>query len=79
MYGRKATGPNGNSIFIPAAGYRSGINLKDDGVVCSYWTSSRNTSGPYYAPYGFDLETGNYYSGGDHRSDGRTVRAVVRK
>lgn len=31
---------NGNSIFIPAAGYRKGTVLDDVGEYCGYWSSS---------------------------------------
>lgn len=40
--GIKATGPNGQSIFFPAAGYRRGSSLKDRGEYGSYWSSSPN-------------------------------------
>ena len=49
--GRKFTGSNGNSIFIPAAGhcYNGSVGtVGDDGVV---WSSSFNTSYPYSAWY----------------------------
>ena len=39
--GQKVTGPNGNSIFLPAAGYRSGLNLSTFDTAGRYWTSSR--------------------------------------
>lgn len=41
MSGQKVTGPNGNSIFLPAAGYRSDLDLKTYGTAGRYWTSSR--------------------------------------
>ena len=41
--GRKVTGPNGNSIFLPAAGSRSSTNLNDAGSYGYYWSSSLNT------------------------------------
>ena len=39
---------NGNSIFLPAAGYRDDRSLDDAGSYGHYWSSSLNTS-PYYA------------------------------
>ena len=39
--GQKVTGPNGNSIFLPAAGFRSGLELKEFGEEGRYWTSTR--------------------------------------
>ena len=33
-------GPNGNSIFLPAAGYRSGTTVGNVGLIGHYWSSS---------------------------------------
>ena len=41
--GRKVAGPNGNSIFLPAAGYRNATDLCSDDSHCYYWSSSLNT------------------------------------
>ena len=38
--GYKVTGPNGNSIFLPAAGTRIGTGLGDSGSYGYYWSSS---------------------------------------
>ena len=38
--GRKVTGPNGNSIFLPAAGYRYGTSSYDVGSYGDYWSSA---------------------------------------
>ena len=38
--GYKVVGPNGNSIFLPAAGYRNGTSLDDVGSHGCYWSSS---------------------------------------
>ena len=43
--GRKVTGPNGNSIFLPAAGYRYDGTLSSVGSYGSYWSSSLGTLG----------------------------------
>ena len=37
--GRKVTGPNGNSIFLPAAGYRNGTSLYGAGSAGYYWAA----------------------------------------
>ncbi len=37
--GRKFTGPNGNSIFIPASGYRSGSSSDDQGIYGYVWST----------------------------------------
>lgn len=55
--GRLFTGPNGNSIFLPAAG-RSGSSLYGAGSYGYYWSSSLCTDYPDYAWYL------NFYSGG---------------
>lgn len=38
--GYKITGPNGNSIFLPAAGCRRGTELYERGYYCHYWLGS---------------------------------------
>ncbi len=53
--GRKMTGHNGNSIFLPAAGFRYGTVLNNAGSYGSYWSSSLYTDYPYgalYVPFG---------------------------
>lgn len=39
------TARNGNSIFLPAAGYQWGGDLNDEGLYGSYWSSSLIASG----------------------------------
>lgn len=39
--GFKITGPNGNSIFLPAAGQREQKKIKKENIVGEYWTSLR--------------------------------------
>ena len=43
------TGPNGNSIVIPAAGNKNGSDIYDSGVIGYYWTSTLYTDDPYRA------------------------------
>ena len=38
--GRLFTASNGNDLFLPAAGYRGGTNLFEDGSAGYYWSSS---------------------------------------
>ena len=38
--GYNVTGPNGNSIFLPGAGYRYGTSLYNSGSNGYYWSSS---------------------------------------
>ena len=42
--GYRVTGPNGSSIFLPAAGYRSGSSLGSAGGYGYYWSSTPNES-----------------------------------
>jgi hypothetical protein len=41
--GYRVTGTNGNSIFLPAAGYRSGSSLYNTDSKGFYWSSSLNS------------------------------------
>ena len=56
--GYKVTGPNGNSIFLPAAGIRLGSSVDDAGSFGSYWSSTPNediTDEAYYVlPFNSD-------------------------
>lgn len=70
------TGPNGNSVFLPAAGYRRGGELGYEGNVGYYWSSTLREGDPYGACY-FDFVSGNtYWNYGSGRHGGRTVRPV---
>ena len=40
--GYKFTGPNGNSIFLPAAGFRNGSSLSAVGIAGHYWSSTQS-------------------------------------
>ncbi len=75
--GRKVTGPNGNSIFLPAAGYRYGSSLSSAVSYGYFWSSSLNESHPYGA-YMLYFYSGSYDWGYYGRYYGRSVRAVVR-
>lgn len=45
--GYKVTGPNGNSIFLPAAGWRSKSSLHGAGDNGYYWSSTPNEKSAY--------------------------------
>lgn len=47
--GYNITGPNGNSIFLPAAGIMIGSTLGNAGEQGYYWANSCLTSFPSYA------------------------------
>ena len=75
--GYKVTGPNGNSIFLPAAGYRDGTDRIYVGVYGIYWSSTLSSSSSNDARrLDFDC---SYHSTNfsDRRRYGRSVRPVT--
>ena len=66
---------NGNSIFLPAAGYRYGTSVNDVGSNGDYWSSSLYESNPYYACSSY-FDSGNVDWDIYYRYYGHTVRAV---
>ena len=68
---------NGNSIFLPAAGYRFGGDLDYAGYYCFYWSSSLDTEGPDNA-WSVDLLSGGVDWGGHSRDAGQSVRPVFK-
>ena len=75
--GFKFTGSNGNSIFIPAAGYRSGSWFADQGDHGNVWSSSLYTLDPYYA-WGLYFYSDGCNVIGLYRYGGRSVRGVMK-
>ena len=73
--GRKFTASNGNSIFIPAAGGCSDGSVNSVGYCGNVWSSSLNTSNPYFAWY-LGFTSGNCRVNDDGRYNGRAVRGV---
>ena len=74
--GRKFTSTmNGNSIFLPAAGYRYGSYLDYQTSGGYYWSSSLSESNPSDAR-SLDFGSGSAYTGSDYRFLGFTVRPV---
>ena len=73
--GQLVTGPNGNSIFLPAAGYRWNGSLYGAGYCGYYWS---RTLGAYYDDCAYFLIFGDGGAGWDYyyRYYGRTVHAV---
>jgi len=75
--GYNVEGPNGNSIFLPAAGFRYGSDLGDAGSVGGYWPSSLSTdyldnAYTYYLYFYSD----NVYCYNYYRYVGLSVRGV---
>lgn len=73
--GYKVVGPNGNSLFLPAAGYRFGSGSNDVGSYGDYWSRTLSTS------IGFSVYELRFFSSDvawiyGHRRFGCPVRAV---
>jgi hypothetical protein len=73
--GYKVTSKNGNSIFLPAAGYRYDSSLSSAGSNGYYWSSSLYTGYPYYA-YDLSFYSDNVDWNNNNRYVGFTVRPV---
>lgn len=75
--GQFVTGPNGNSIFLPAAGFRYGTGLYDSGSYGSYWFAmlDEDYSIACYVDFG-SVGVGWGYNG---RWLGFTIRPVANK
>ena len=73
--GRLVTGPNGNSIFLPAAGYYIYGRLQDEGHFGTYWS---RTVGPHSSinayHLNFSFSSASCYD--FYRWEGFSVRAV---
>lgn len=75
--GRKVVGPNGNYIFIPAAGYRFDTSSNYVGSSCYYWSSSLYSGDDWsFCACGvfftYTFVDGNYKD----RSEGMPIRPV---
>ena len=76
--GYKVTGPNGNSIFLPAAGWRYGTSLSLAGAFGLYWSSTPDGSNSLLA-YRLYFNSGSHYVYWLNRSLGPSVRPVSDK
>ena len=76
--GYKVTGPNGNSIFLPAAGWRFGTSLYYAGDSGLYWSSTPYGSNTLIAYYLF-FNSGNHSVDWSNRGYGLSVRPVSDK
>ena len=73
--GRLFTASNGNSLFLPAAGYLNNSSLNYAGSYGSYWSSSLYTDYPSYA-WILYFYSGYYGMNGYYRYYGQSVRPV---
>ena len=76
--GAKVIGPNGSSIFLPAAGYRLGSSLFNDGDYGYFWSSTPGDDYYDYGAYRLYFDNGGvnvdwYYD----RGNGLTVRPIT--
>ena len=76
--GYKVTGPNGNSIFLPAAGYRVGTSSNYVGSHGYYWSATLNEGDTRYAWY-LGFHSGYRSMASSRRNFGHTVRPVTEK
>ncbi|MBQ9559034.1 MAG: Ig-like domain-containing protein, partial [Bacteroidaceae bacterium] len=77
VYGRKITSKsNGNSIFLPAAGFRDDTSLGDAGYIGFYWSRTLYTSSPSYA-YFLGFHSSNIFASSYGRYYGPSVRPVL--
>ena len=73
--GYRVTGPNGNSIFVPAAGYRDGTSLVNLGLYGAYWSFTpyeSNSNNAYYLYF----DSGSCGWSDSCRDYGQSVRPV---
>ena len=78
--GYKVTGPNGNSIFLPFAGYYNGKDLISPNSEGNYWCSTMYMfAREYQMGYAMSLGQGVYELSRYSRKGGCTVRPVIHK
>jgi hypothetical protein len=73
--GYRVRGPNGNSIFLPAAGCKFFGGLFQIGSYGSYWSCSINTSNSHNA-WVLEFDSDFYKTSFNDRSYGQTIRPV---
>ena len=78
VWGEKVTGPNGNSIFLPAAGIRYGTEIRGRGSGGNYWSGTLGEDGNYGAYcLDFSIYGSGYWNDWNSRDYGLTVRPVT--
>ena len=73
--GYEVTGPNGNSIFLPATGYKNDANIFNKVAGGYYWTSTvfKNSNRAYYLQFdNVEYDKGDFA----RRYSGRCIRPV---
>lgn len=75
--GMLVTGPNGNSIFLPAAASRDGEQISNQvGQRGCYWTGNLSANNSNFAVYLYFYSNGYYPDRSTRRYIGHSVRAV---
>ena len=74
--GYKVTGPNENSIFLPAAGFRYGTSLNNTGEDGLYWSATPNESNTQNAHFLY-FYSSSHFTNWFYRYVGQSVRPVA--
>lgn len=77
--GCTVTGPNGNSIYLPATGRLLSNEITNKGTAGYYWTRSRSVEKPAEAYHLIMYDDSRFYNSTLLRSYGIYVRAVAEK
>ena len=75
VYGRLVTGPNGNTLFLPAADYRGDNSLNNVQSIGAYWSRTLDSGSPS-GLYFRNFEWESVYLFSHIRSNGFAVRPV---
>ena len=75
--GYKITGPNGNSIFLPMAGFYIGKTCYSVNEYGSYWCSTSNQS-DFKSAYYLNIYDNKIMIDLGNRSYGRSIRPVIK-
>ena len=74
VLGHMITGTNGNTMFLPAAGQRSGVNTNNVGVQGNYWARALHTNA--MNAYRLYFSKTSKQTSSSSRNNGLTVRPV---
>lgn len=81
--GQEATGPNGETLFFPTAGYKAGSRTYSYGSFGNYWTASHmgNSNGGGYSlgsgnAYYMNVSNTKAYIDSYYQNEGYSIRAV---
>lgn len=76
--GMKVIGSNGNSIFLPAAGYRESLSFSSRGSCGNYWSNTLvDNINDLACGLRFNISNHEYWPGSNRRFIGQTIRPVT--